>query len=321
MSETASTPSEGLGIDAAAAQFASILSGDEPTNQEDGEAQVEEPTEPEVAEEEQAAATEDVEDVEEASDDEDAPPAPRTFKVKVDGAEVEVTEDDLIKGYSRTADYTRKTQALAEQRKAFEAEAQAVMQERAEYAKVLSQLQAQLQQATSQEPDWDALYDQDPIEASKLERKWRAYKEQQSAVRAEQERIAQMEQGEQIKRMRSHVASEQAKVLEALPEWKDEAKAKEGRARLISYGKSIGFSDEELGAVYDSRMVKVLADAAAYNALKEKKTSLQPSKSPVKTAAPAATTVKQTSAVTKAKQRLAKTGRVEDAAAIFKGLL
>ncbi len=322
MSETANTP-EGLGIDAAAKQFANILSGDEPTNQNEGETPAEEESaEPEVSEDEQATETEEVESEEEVSDDEDAPPAPRTFKVKVDGVDVEVTEDDLIKGYSRTADYTRKTQALAEQRKQFEAEANAVLQERAEYAKVLSELQKQLQQTTAQEPDWDTLYDQDPIEASKLERKWRAYKEQQSAVRAEQERIAQMEQGEQIKRMRSHLQTEMAKVIEAIPEWKDEAKAKEGRAKLVSYGKSIGFSDEELNAVYDSRMVKVLKDAAAYRELQAKKTGLQPAKPSIKTTQPGSSTAKPApSAVTKAKQRLAKSGRVEDAAAIFKGLI
>ncbi len=319
MSETANTP-EGLGIDAAAAQFANILSGDEPKNEESGEAQPTEEVESE-GEVEQEAAPEEVEEVEEGTE-EDEPAQPKTFKVKVDGEEVEVTEDDLLNGYSRTADYTKKTQALAEQRKAFEAEQQAVLEERAKYAQVLSALQAQLQTATAQEQDWDALYDQDPIEASKLERKWRAYKEQQAAVRAEQERVAEQEKGEQIKRMRSHLQNEMAKVIEAIPEWKDEAKAKEGRAALVQYGKSIGFSDEELSAVYDSRMVKVLKDAAAYRALQEKKTTLQPTKGQVKTSTPSAATSKPApSAVTKAKQRLAKTGRVEDAAAIFKGLI
>ena len=320
MSETANTP-DGLGIDAAAAQFASILYGEEPKNEETSEAQPTEEVESEEPAEEQEAGTEEVESEEEAPEDDDEPAAPRTFKVKVDGEEVEVTEDDLVKGYSRTADYTRKTQALAEQRKSFEAEQQAVLQERAEYAKVLSQLQAQLQQTTAQEPDWDALYDHDPIEASKLERKWKSYKEQQAAVRAEQDRVAEMERGEQIKALRARLQSEQTKVLEAIPEWKDEAKAKEGRAKLVTYGKSLGFSDEELNAVYDSRMVKVLADAAAYNDLKAKKATLQPTKTHVKQAGSSSANVKQTSATTKAKQRLAKTGSVKDAAAIFKGLI
>lgn len=42
------------------------------------------------------------------------------YKVKVDGEEIEVTQDELLRGYMRQKDYTQKTQALAEQRRQFE---------------------------------------------------------------------------------------------------------------------------------------------------------------------------------------------------------
>lgn len=45
----------------------------------------------------------------------------QTFKVKVDGEELEVTLDEALKGYQRQADYTRKTQELASQRQQAEA--------------------------------------------------------------------------------------------------------------------------------------------------------------------------------------------------------
>jgi len=70
---------------------------------------------------------------------------PTVFTVKVDGKEVEVTLDELQKGYSRTQDYTRKTQQIAEIRKQVEAETEAVRAERAQYAQMLGALQAQLQ--------------------------------------------------------------------------------------------------------------------------------------------------------------------------------
>ena len=44
------------------------------------------------------------------------------YRVKVSGEEVEVSLDELLNGYSRTADYQKKTQSLAEQRKAVEAD-------------------------------------------------------------------------------------------------------------------------------------------------------------------------------------------------------
>ena len=42
------------------------------------------------------------------------------YKVKVDGEEIEVTQDELLRGYMRQKDYTQKTQQLAEQRRQFE---------------------------------------------------------------------------------------------------------------------------------------------------------------------------------------------------------
>ena len=47
---------------------------------------------------------------------------PRTYTVKIDGRDTEVTEDELLSGYSRQADYTRKSQVLAEQRKKMDEE-------------------------------------------------------------------------------------------------------------------------------------------------------------------------------------------------------
>lgn len=44
-------------------------------------------------------------------------PQPETYIIKVDGVEQEVTLDELLHGYMRQADYSRKTQALAEERR------------------------------------------------------------------------------------------------------------------------------------------------------------------------------------------------------------
>ena len=50
------------------------------------------------------------------------------YRVKAAGEEREVSLDDLIKSYQLGTDYTQKTQALAEQRKAIESEKAAVEQ-------------------------------------------------------------------------------------------------------------------------------------------------------------------------------------------------
>lgn len=45
----------------------------------------------------------------------------QSFTVKIDGQEVEVPLDELLNGYTRQADYTRKTQALSEKAKRLDA--------------------------------------------------------------------------------------------------------------------------------------------------------------------------------------------------------
>jgi mRNA-degrading endonuclease YafQ of YafQ-DinJ toxin-antitoxin module len=75
--------------------------------------QAEEAAEPE---EDATEATETDEETAEAEPEEQEDTAEPTFKVKVNGEEVEVPLSELQKGYSREADYTKKTMALAEER-------------------------------------------------------------------------------------------------------------------------------------------------------------------------------------------------------------
>ena len=61
---------------------------------------------PEVEEEDEEVE----EELEEESEEEDV------YSVRVDGEDHEVTLDELLKGYSRQSDYTKKTQEVANQR-------------------------------------------------------------------------------------------------------------------------------------------------------------------------------------------------------------
>src|SRR6185436_12679302 len=85
------------------------------------------------------------------------------YTVKIDGTEKQLPVKELARGYLAQADYTRKTQALAEKTKAFESEIQAVTQERQQYAAAIPLLFQQLVASLPQEPD-RALLDNDPIE-------------------------------------------------------------------------------------------------------------------------------------------------------------
>jgi hypothetical protein len=301
---------------------------------EEGQAQVGETQSAEESEEDlEAAASEDDESgVEDAPDEEtseeqsgeeeeqEEQEQPQTFTVKIDGKEVAVTLDELQKGYSRTQDYTRKTQQIAEVRKQVEQETQAVRAERGQYAQLLGALQAQLQ-ASEPQVDLDRLYNEDPIEWVRQKEVLRERQEKAYAIQAEQQRLIQLSQQEQQQSMQQHLESQKDALLAALPEWKDAKKAKLEKAMLIESAKSAGFSDEDLKSVYDHRLVLLLRKAALFDQMVSKRQGIKPvvNNGPRPAKPGAAGRVSATSEVTRAQQRLAKTGRVDDAAdAIFK---
>jgi len=303
---------------------------------EEGQAQVGETQSAEESEEDlEAAASEDDESgVEDAPDEEtseeqsgeeeeqEEQEQPQTFTVKIDGKEVAVTLDELQKGYSRTQDYTRKTQQIAEVRKQVEAETQAVRAERGQYAQLLGALQAQLQ-ASEPQVDLDRLYNEDPIEWVRQKEVLRERQEKAYAIQAEQQRLIQLSQQEQQQSMQQHLESQKDALLAALPEWKDPKKAKLEKAMLIESAKSAGFSDEDLKSVYDHRLVLLLRKAALFDQMVSKRQGIKPvvNNGPRPAKPGAAGRVSTTTESVRAKQRLAKTGRIDDAASAIELLL
>ena len=325
----ASAPSGPLNMDQAVQALAAILP--EEGQQDGGETQ-----EPPTEEEEVVAASEDetesvADELEDESSDEQSESEedtqedekPKAFTVKIDGKEVEVTLDELQKGYSRTQDYTRKTQQVAEMRKQTEAELTAIRAEREQYAQLLGALSEQVKAAAEPKIDWDRLYQEDPIEYVRQREVMRENREKAAAIQAEQQRLAEISQQEQMKEMQAHKAKESQALLEAIPSWKDPAKAKAEKSMLIESGQKMGFTSEELGNIFDHRVVLALRKAALYDQMQAKRQGIKPvTNNGPKPAKPgAAGRVSQMSDAARAKQRLAKTGRVDDAASAIELLL
>ena len=307
------------------AEAANALAGLLPDEgqQEDREAQS--PDEGAAVEEElstDADAVDDETDAEQSELDEDTEEQeqPQVFSVKVDGKEVEVTLDELQKGYSRTQDYTRKTQQIAEARKQTEAELQAVRAEREQYAQLLSALETQVQQVAQPNIDWDRLYQEDPIEWVRQREVMRENQEKAAAIQSEQQRLSQISQQEQAQFMQQKLQQEQEALLAAIPDWKDAKKAQAEKALLVEFGQKIGFTPEELKSVVDHRAVLMLRKAALYDQMMSKRGNIKPvtNNGPRPAKPGAAGRVSNTTEAVRAQQRVAKTGRVDDAAnAIF----
>ncbi len=281
----------------------------------------EEEVESEEQSEEDTYETEDSDEVEEETEEE----APQTFTVKASGEEKEVTFDELVSGYQLGADYTKKTQELAENRKAVEAEAKAIIeaqQVRDTYAQRLQAVEQLLTMNDSPE-DIASMKENDPIGYAVKVAEMTEKKEQLQAVRAEQQRIAQQQQADRAQAMQRQIAQESAKLAEVLPEFSDKAKGEQIRNEIRNYGKTVGFTDQELSQVYDSRHVLVLHKAAMYDKLQKSKPGVQKKVANAPKMVKSGTKVKQgnNDVQRRQKQQLKGSGKVRDAAKLFENFI
>jgi len=292
-------------------QEAEEVEEEAPESEEEGQA--EEETEEEVTEEEEyeVVAEEDLK-----------------YTIKVDGEELEVGIDELKNGYQRQADYTRKSQALAEQRKGTEqiqSERMQLEQERQMYANGLQMLQEQ-QSAKLTDFDnveWEALKQEDPYQYMIKKDEYRDAQERVTNLQAEQQMV-QQEQAQQAQQARAHfVQQEYARLVNALPEWND--KESTIKKDVQEYATSVGFRPEEISQLADHRSVLIIKKAMEYDKLTKK---VAPKKKAVKKVPKVQKAGRgnskedaATEAIKKKRARLQKSGKQDDAASIFYDML
>jgi hypothetical protein len=243
--------------------------------------------------------------------------------VKIDGKEQVVTVAEAAAGYQRQQDYSRKTAALAAERQQFHGEFEAVRQERQQYQQLLGALETQLEGQLQEQPDWDALYQSNPLEYVRQKDLWREREEQLEAARFERQRVNELEEAERAKMIASAVRESRTKMVEAIPAWKDKAKWDADRAKIREYGRQLGFTDEELSKTYDHRAVVAIYKAMRYDELVSKRPTPQRPTGPIpsKPGAPASMPTAKATQVKRERQRLAQTGNVRDAAKLFESIL
>lgn len=321
MSDTQNTtPSEGSGeltVEGAANAFLSMM------DQNDGSEQ-EQPESASEANESEAESDEYEESEVEQDDDSEEQEQP-TYRVKAAGEEREVTLDELIKSYQLGTDYTKKSQAVAEDRKAVEAERQAVQeakQMRDTYAQRLEMIEQMLQ--PQQEENLDYLKETDPIGYSVKVAEMVQREKQLSAVQAERYRINQQQEQDRQAQMQSLVAEEMQKLSASLPEFADPTKGEAIRNDIRTYGKQMGFSENELAAVYDSRAVLTLYKAMQYDKLVASKPAINKKVSEAPRAIKPGVSKSRdsnTEEIKKLKAKARSSGSLRDAANVFERFL
>lgn len=219
---------------------------------------------------------------------EEGTPDEQKFTVKVNGEDREVPLSELLKGYSRTEDYKTKTAAVAEERRALEAQKGTLETTlRAQYANQLQEATNLFSQfdpvlAEARKINWEALKQADPA----------AYVQAQDAVNARLNAIQQMNaQAQQARQETQQRQQEQAQqeraarfdkaanaIVEAMPDLADEAKFGSFASDAIGFLRGEGFTADEIGDVLDERVLKLAdkarrwdAHVAAQKSLPEKK--------------------------------------------------
>lgn len=206
--------------------------------------------------------------------DEPAPVEKITIKVKnEEGQEetLELTPDEIANGYMRQAAFTRKTQALSER------EGQAVQFLKTKHDEIRSQYTQQAEfykQAVTQmagirsEAEMSQLAQSDPAA-------WVAENQRQQSVR---NFLNTLDQSIQTERQRAQAEAQQhqQQTIQQMTEkaWAELSKEKIDKPLLAKIyegaSKTYGFTADELGNVYDPRLVKMMRDATAYQSLKSK---------------------------------------------------
>lgn len=231
-------------------QLAAFLqSSDEPASDETtGETdEILESQEEEIeAEESEEIEAEEVQEVEAEADEQDEESEPEEwYTVKVGGEELQVTLDEALKGYQRDADYRKKTMAVADERKAIDAE-------KARIGELVSGLESFIK-SEQESIDWDELRRENPEQyIAKQEQLQQAEKAKQEALE-EQRKYNESLVNREIKSLIDVMGGDEG--------WNNEQRSAD--MKLASdYLQSKGFSDDDIGRMIDHRYWTVIFDAA-----------------------------------------------------------
>jgi hypothetical protein len=319
--------SQGTTVQDAANSFLGLMDVAEAPEEGQVEAAAEQPEEELVSEDEQQEWQDESEqeELEPESDDQEEE-VEQTYSVKVAGEDKELTLSELKSLAQQGADYTKKTQQVAEQRKALEAEAKAI--EEAKYLRdaYAQRLQAmeQLLNAPEQNEDLEYLKESDPIGYAVRVAEKQQQREQLQAVQAERQRIAEQQQAEYAQQMQGYLAQQAEQLSKVLPDYTDPVKGEALRSELRTFAKSnLGFTDEELSQVRDSRHVVALHKAMLYDKLQKARPEVNKRANEAPKTIKSGNGVKPTTSenVKRQQQQLRQSGKVRDAAKLFENFI
>jgi len=279
------------------------------------EDEVEDEPEADEEEDQDEEFEEDDSDVEEGVEEQ-----PQTYTVKVDGTEIEVTLDELTRGYSGQKYIQKGMQEVADARKLAEDVNAKLETARQANEALYQQMQTPGFAQPPAEPD-EALLDTDPFryqaENNRYQKELQKYNQEIALM---QQTTAYTQQAQQ-EAQRAYVQQEMETLRQVDPDFADPQRATVARDQIVRAGTEIyGYSAEEISAVMDHRAIRVLRDAARYRDLMANKETVVKKAKPKATRVVKAGAKKTRSNVTEVRNqrsKLKRSGRIEDAMSLL----
>lgn len=254
-------------------------------------------------------------------DDDESPKVDQKFRVKVknDAGQDEdrdLTLEELAAGYMLQADATRKTQALAQERKQVQEQYFSAVQQNSQQAqgelRALQQFVVANAAPELQNVNWQQLAAEDPARYVQLQARQQQLGNVLAQIQAQGDSLKQQEAAQLSQQREQTIQDSLSYLSREIPGFNLEKE----RNGLFDTGRKYGFQDGELSNIVDGRMLHVLRDAQQWRDLQTAKPkAMQKVVEAPKVIRPAAPQPKKSNQA--ALQRLQQSGRASDLVAFL----
>ena len=245
----------------------------------------------------------------------------RPIRLMIDGEEKILPLKEATQGYIRTATFHQRLNEIDEAKTVLREEASTLLEEKKQVVARLDELIKDSEALLPVEPNWDEAYAKDAGKARALQKQYEEYGRKLNDLRKKRDDAKKDAKTQAEKDTAKYAADERKKFEDANPIWKSDPKKKQiDLASMVRTARALRFTDAEIAQVLDSRLLGALLKASKYDRMMAARPKSVPrGKTPVRPGAGKSRTAPK--GIDRSQQQLARTGRVDDAAAVFDNIL
>jgi len=255
----------------------------------------------------------------------------RTWRIKAEGEEHDVTESELIQNYQLQANVRKKMEKLAHETKEIEQLKSNLQNEKLtldQLTQTRVDYDAKLQQIADflnkQEQDFSHLQETDPTQYAIKLGEANQRKAHLAQIEQERARLVREQQAQNQAMFERQKMTERKRLLERIPELQDANARNKAREEMLAYAKSKGVTEQEFGTLIDSRLMEILYDATFAKKVRESKPEIMKKvkKAPKMVKSGVATPSNaELDRIGQIKKQAKKTGNLKDAAKYFEAII